>query len=458
MKKLYIIFLLPMLVISCGDDFTTLSPISERNVQNFYETPGDFEVAITGAYDALQSNGTFGVNYILFLEMRADNGANGGGATGLAATLQQLDDFEEISTANELKTTWNQSYEGIARTNTIISRIEDIQFNNSNLKDQIKGEALFIRSLLYYNMAVIFGNIPEQFEEVTTPNVDINQVPASVIFDRITLDLEEAEDLLPEVAEGGRATKYAAAALLGRVYLQAGNPSAAEAPLRRVVDSQQYELLDDYAQLWGASNEGNIESIFEVQYISGGFGEGSSYTDMYTPNGVGGGVGGGVAPQNVTDDIVTQFDPLDERFEATLEPDGDGGYWVEKFDSSPSIAFDAPNNWIEIRYAEVLLNLAEAIGEGTEAYDLINEVRNRAELANIDGNTPGTFEEKLLQERRLEFAFENKRWPDLLRFGVAKSVMSNHLGISESDVTLLYPIPQGAIDVAPDEMSQNPEH
>lgn len=458
MKKLYLILLLPLLFVSCGEDFTSLSPISERNAQNFYETQGDFEVAITGAYGALQSNGTFGVNYVLMLEMRADNGANGGGATGLAATLQQLDDFDEISTASELESTWNQSYEGIARANTIIARIDDVDFTDSDLKDQIKGEALFIRSLLYYHMAVIFGNIPEQFEEVTSPNVEINQVPASAIYDRIASDLAEAEGLLPPVAEGGRATQYAAAALLGRVHLQAGNPGDAEAPLRRVVDSEQYELVPDYAQLWGASNEGNIESIFEVQYISGGVGEGSAYTDMYTPNGVGGGVGGGVAPQNVTDDIVNQFDPADERFEGTLEADGNGGYWVEKFDSSPSVAFDAPNNWMEIRYAEVLLNLAEAIGESTEAYDLINEVRNRAGLADIDGNTPGTFEEKLLQERRLEFAFENKRWPDLLRFGVAKSVMANHLGIPESEVTLLYPIPLGAIDVAPDEMTQNPEH
>ena len=67
-------------------------------------------------------------------------------------------------------------------------------------------------------------------------------------------------------------------------------------------------------------------------------------------------------------------------------------------------------------------------------------------------------EEKLLNERRLEFAFENKRWADLLRFGQAKSVMSAHLGIPEANVTLLYPIPQSAIDVTPEDMSQNPEH
>jgi hypothetical protein len=461
MKKRFLILLLPLLFVSCGEDFTTLSPISERNAQNFYNTQTDFEVAIAGAYDALQSNGTFGVNYILMLEMRADNGANGGGATGLAASLEHLDTFKEISTAGELSRTWNDSYKGIARCNTILSRIDGINFTENSVKDQIKGEALFIRSLLYYNLAVIFGNIPEQFEEVTSPNVAVNQVSASVIYDHIITDLADAETLLPTTPGDGRAAKYAAAALQGRVQLQAGNASAAVAPLQRVVDSKVYELVPNFSDLWGAANEGNVESIFEVQYISGGLGEGSAFTDMYTPNGVGGGVGGGVSPQNVTDDVIAAFDSTnDERFWATFDTVGQGpdNFWVKKFDSHPSNAFDAPNNWVEIRYAEVLLNLAEAMGEGQAAYDLINEVRNRAGLADISAASPGSFKDKLLKERRLEFAFENKRWPDLLRFGKAKSVMAAQLGISEAEVTLLYPIPLGAIDVAPDEMTQNPEH
>jgi len=463
MKKLTILVLLPFLFISCGEDFTMLSPISQRNSENYYSSQKDFEIAITGAYSSLQESGTFGVNYVLLMEMRADNGANGGGATGLAAVYQQLDDFEEIATAEILEGTWAASYDGIASANAILSRIDDVEFNDDNLKDQIRGEALFIRSLLYYHMAVIFGNIPAQFEEADYPNIEVNQVPASDIYAQIITDLEEAENLLPAVSVNGRANSYAAAALLGRVHLQAGNASQAEAPLRRVIDAEVYDLEDDISVLWDPNSQlsQNSESIFEVQYISGGLGEGSAYTDMYTPNGVGGGVGGGVAPQNVTDDIVDAYDRAnDGRFWATFDTVGQGpeNFWVKKFDSEPSRVFDAPNNWVEIRYAEVLLNLAESLGESGEAYDLINEVRDRAGLGDIDENSPGTFEEKLLNERRLEFAFENKRWADLLRFGQAKSVMSAHLGIPEASVTLLYPIPQSAIDVTPEDMSQNPEH
>jgi len=463
MKKRLLILLIPMLVLSCGEDFTLLSPISERNVGSFYKTQTDLEVAITGAYGALQSNGNFGVNYILFMEMRGDNADNGGGDTGLAATLAQINKFQEIATASELKSTWASSYQGIAWCNTILAKIDAVDFTDDTVKDQIKGEALFIRSLLYYHLAVIFGNIPEQFEEVTTPDITINQIPASDVFAQIAIDLETAEGLLPTTTTNGRATSGAAGALLGRVYLQAGNKAAAVAPLQRVIASTAgYGLVDNYADIWGVSNELNKESIFEIQFKSGS-NEGSSYTEMFTPNGLGGGVGGGVKPQIETEEILNAFETGDERFEGTFTEvvdavTSDTTYYVGKFDSSPTVAFDGDNNWIEIRYAEVLLNLAEALGEGGPAYDLINEVRDRAGLGDIDANTPGTFEEKLLQERRVEFAFENKRWPDLLRFGVAKSVMSAQLGIPESQVKLLLPIPQSAIDVAPDEMTQNPEH
>ena len=458
MKKLILTLFIPLLFISCGDDFTDLGPLTQRNSNNFYKNQTDFQLAIRGALDGLQRNETFGVNFILFMEMRADNGANGGGASGLAASLEELDTFNDDEFGDEIAATYDAVYNVIASTNNIIARIDNADFDSETVRDQIKGEAYFIRSLLYYHMAVIFGNVPLQLEEVTTPDVTVTQVGASAIYDQIAGDLATAENLLPET---GRITKWAAAALLGRVHLANGNPGDAEAPLRRVIGSLQYDLVPNYADIWGADNEGNIESIFEIEFVSGNIGEGSSYTDMYTPNGVGGGVGGGVAPQNVTDDIVAAFEAGDDRFEGTLDTVGLGpdNYWVEKFDSSPTTAFDGPNNWIEIRYAEVLLNLAESLGESPEAYDLIDEVRDRANLGLVD-RTPlgGTFEEKLLQERRVEFAFENKRWADLRRFGVAKSVMSAHLGIPESQVTLLYPIPQGVIDVSPEDMTQNSEH
>lgn len=461
MKKRLLLLLIPVLVFTaCSDEFTLLSPISERNTGSFYQTQGDFEVAIMGAYDALQSRGTFGVNYILMMEMRADNAANGGGATGLAATLEALDTFTEISTASELRATWEDSYSGIARANTILDRIEAAEFTSEDVRSRIKGEALFIRSLLYYHMAVIFGNIPYQFEEATTPNLVINQVSASKIYDKIEEDLGVAVQLLPVSVSGanrGRATQGAASALLGRVFLTNGKKGEAAAALRYVMDLNQYQLLDNYADIWGEANEFNKESIFEVQFIKGGLGEGSAYVDMFTPNGLGGGVGGGIAPQDVTESILAVYEVGDERLAGTYDLSDATNPWVKKFDGIPFAAGDAGVNWMEIRYAEVLLNLAEAVGAGAEGYNLINQVRARAGLAPISA-ADGAFADQLLQERRVEFAFENKRWADLLRAGKAKTVMAAHLSISQDDVNLLFPIPQSQIDVAPDAMTQNPEH
>lgn len=460
-------FLLPaMLVISCSDDFTSLAPLSQRNAESFYKTETDFKVAINGVYDALQANGTYNNNYILLLEMRADNSANGGGATGLAQAFERIDTFSELTDNSESGNAWSASYQGIARANKVLAELDKEPDIDPALADRTRGEALFVRSLLYYNLAVIFGNIPLQLEAVSSPNVEINQVDAATVYNQISGDLQSILDsnLLPDEysAENvGRATRGAAATLLGKIYLTMGQNSDAETVLRTVLG--EYQLVDDYNDLWGPENENNPESIFEIQFKAGGIGEGSRFTDIYTPLGEGGGVGGGNAPQAITDDIINAFDQNnDERFGATFtlnnftaDPDD---YYVEKFASSPFGPFDADNNWIELRYADVLLMLAEAIGESPEAYDLINQVRNRAELGNIGPTTAGSFDDKLLAERRREFAFENKRWPDLLRFGVAKQVMSAHLGLPESRITLLYPIPQQEINVAPDQMVQNPEH
>lgn len=465
-KKLNILTSAVMLIMlgACSDDFTDLSPISERNAGNFYRTATDFEVAINGTYDALQADGTYGRTYILMNEMRSDNVANDAGASGLAASLEQIDQFSELPDNEYVRDAWVASYEGIARANAILDRIGEAGFGQT-LKDQFRGEALFVRSLLYYNLAVLFGNVPLQLNEVSSPeNIDINQVSAAEVYQQIASDLQEAASLLP-ASNGadyamGRATSGAASALLGKVLLTDGQTSEAAEAFRSVINSQQYSLVDDYAQLWGAENENNQESVFEIQFKSGGQGEGSGYIEYFaTPLSISGGVGGGNTPMVVTDDLVAAYNPEEERFMASIALDEETeAYYVTKYTGNQSIAFDGDNNWVVIRYADVLLMLAEALGETGEAYDLINQVRSSRGLDPVDANTPGSFEDKLLEERRLEFAFENHRWQDLLRFGRAKEVMAAHVGIPESQVTLLYPIPLDEITISNGNLTQNPEH
>lgn len=462
-KKLLLAIPVLLLMVSCGEDFTILAPQSQRNVENFYQTDSDFVTGINGAYSGLADNKAYGRNYMLLHEMRSDNTENDGGATGLAESFQRIDRFNELTTATEMEETWAGGYEVIARTNTILNRIDDASFDNPALSDRIRGEALFIRSLVYYNLAVTFGNIAEQFEEVTTPNVELNQVSADVIYDRIASDLSEAVNLLPESYSGenvGRATSGAAATLLGLVHLTNGNDGQAETALRSVVQSNQYELIPAYQDIWGVENKNNEESIFEIQFKSGGQGTGSPFTEYYSPNlSISGGVGGGNAPQAIPEELLDEYDASDDRLNSFGVVDDDGAPYLNKYDGTQFAAFDGDNNFVVFRYADVLLMLAEAIGESQESIDLIDEVRTRSGLTTSIADLPGSFSEKLLAERQREFVGENKRWPDLVRFGVAPQVMADFLadeGISTDDVRLLYPIPQREIDSSSGALSQNP--
>ncbi len=467
-NKILYIATLTFALSACGDDFTDLAPISQRNSANFYQTAGDMEVAVNAIYDVLQGDGAYNAAYWVMQEMRSDNTDNGPDVTGLARERTVIDNFEEIATSEIIEDAYVTAYRGIARANIVLERIGGVEMD-SGLRDQYQGEALFLRSLLYYHMAVAFGNIPLVLTE--TKSVDEGrqhvQVAAAQVYNQIATDLEEAANLLPSKSEYddsglGRATSGAALTLLGRVYLTLGDAASAEQALRRVVNSNEYSLVDNYAGLWGVENEHNAESIFEVEYQGGGFGEGQIFTNDFSP----------VLQTSVsaernrpTEGLLAAYEAGDERFSASLDTSyvdangnlltnsqNDARFPIKYGTENPFNEGDAPNNWIVFRYADVLLMLAEALGEGDEAYNLINQVRNRAKLGNIDSSTPGTFEEKLLHERRVELAFENHRWADLLRFGVAQEVMQAH----GKTPRLLFLIPQRELDLNPN-FKQNPQ-
>lgn len=459
MKKLVLLILI-VSVAAC-DGFTDLAPISQRNAANFFDSPGDFEIAVNGIYDALQLDGTYGYNYWILFEMRSDNTDQGADVTGLAASLAAINEFDEVPTNEYITNAWADSYTGVQRANLVLSRLGDVEMAQQR-RDQYEGQALFLRSLFYYHIATAWGNVPLILEETRYPDLPaINQVPAEQVYEQIVTDLARAEQLLPSSWSGadvGRATKGAAATLLGKVLLTLGRDGEAATALRRVVDEYDYRLLDDYADLWGPENENNAESIFEVQFTAGGVGEGSGFTNIFSPS-ADLQTGEGLAENRPTADLVAAYAGADARFDPSLDTtyvnlDGEtvDARFIQKYESDPFANFDAENNFIVLRYADVLLMLAEALGEGGEAYGFINQVRRRAGLDDIDASTPGTFEEKLLHERRVELAFENHRWPDLKRFGATQQVLDEE-GVTK--VKPWFPIPQREIDVAPDVMDQN---
>lgn len=461
LKKNIYILIFSVLFLSCSEDFTDLAPTSQRNVENFYQTATDLEVAVNGIYNALQLNGTYNQSYWIMQEMRSDNTDQGPGATGLARERAIIEDFDEISTSEIVEDAWNDSYLGISRANVVLNRIDGVEMDQ-DLKDRLTGEALFLRSLFYYHLAMSFGNIPLVLTE--TQSVDegatLVQVSASAVYGQLVTDLTSAESLLnlPSETIGndlGRVTKGAAAMLLAKVHLVLGNSGDAETVLRRIISDYGYDLVGDYNDLWGAENEHNSESIFEVQFQGGGFGGGNSFTNDFSPlpslpTSV------GAYRNRPTREMMNVYETGDERFFASMDTSFVDNEGMLQTNVNNDIRFivkygtenafnegDAPNNFVVFRYADVLLMLAEAIGESTEAYALINEVRNRAGLNDIDGTTAGSFEEKLLQERRVELAFENHRWADLLRFGQVEAT----LGAIGKTPRLLYLIPQRELDI-----------
>ena len=458
------------LFVSCSDEFTLLAPHSQRNVDNFYQTKTDFETALSGVYDALQSGGAYGNQsdiatggtggYWMMTEMRSDNTDQGGDVTGLAAAVAQLNEFAETSLSEYTLGAWMGSYQGVARANTLITRIKSADLDNS-FKDQVTGEALFVRSLFYYNLAMLFGNIPMPLEEILETNPKQTQLTQTQVFTQLVTDLTDAAGKMSGTrSQFGRASKWSALTLLGRVQLHLGNNSEAASALNQVINSGEFSLLSNY---WGPTNENSEESIFEVQFVSGGFGEGSGFTNSFSPSAdLQTGEGGG--RNRPTIDVSRAYETGDLRYKVSMDTlyvlNGDTTYQrhVKKYESNPFSNFDADNNFIVFRYADILLMAAEALGEGAQAYSYINQIRTRAGLSDISASTPGSFEDKLLQERRVELAFENHRWYDLLRFGTAVSTMNAQFAqqgfsITINENNLLFPIPQREIDLG---LTQNP--
>jgi hypothetical protein len=460
MKKLIYVIFCTVLTVGCSEDFTDLAPISNRNEADFYNSAQDYEVAINASYAGLQSTGLYGRGYWTMFEMRSDNTDQGADVTGLARQYAEINSFTENSLNEQISSSWSDSYKVINNCNIILSRIDGVDMPEP-LKKQITGEALFIRSLIYYHLALGYGNVPLQLVPFVAGD-ELSQVGETAILTQLVLDLELAESYLPltySSSEIGKATKGAAATLLAKVMLVLKDSGSAQIVLRRIISTYNYELLSNYENLWGENNENNKESIFEVQFKSGGIAQGSSFTNDFSPS-TDLQTGSGFGRNRPTLAMQDSYENGDFRYSSSmgdsyLNLDGETieARYIKKYRSDPVVENDSGINFIVFRYSDVLLMLAEALGETDESYNLINQVRNRAGLSDINGNTPGTFMNKLLQERRVELAFENHRWLDLKRFGLISKLIEAEPFITNTK--LYFFIPQREIDINPNFVQNN---
>ncbi|GAB3718692.1 RagB/SusD family nutrient uptake outer membrane protein [Spirosoma flavus] len=448
---------------ACQDDFLTLSPISSANVDKFYQTPADFQTAILGAYSTLQTGGMYG-NWFLFSEERSDNTEQEDYA-GTTQVYGDFDTFTLLSTNSFISDAWNAHYRLINQCNTILSRIPSVNFTDASQKDQLIGEAKFLRGLAYFNLVRVYGDVPLVLTAISGSEAyQVNRSSIADIYTQIVSDLTDAGTKLPVSYTGssiGRTTKGAAGSLLGKVYLTHKQYAQAAQVLKSVIDAGTYSLLPSYASVFLDANAQNKESIFEVAYKASSQGEGSNYATNFSPKRGAvyvTGQGSGQGYNRPTQNIIAAYEPGDLRKPVSLSETWTDGkviyndpYVKKTFITPLATAYDGDGNWIVTRYADVLLMYAEALneqGQTNQALPYLNQIRTRAGLTERTGLSQADARLALEQERRVELAFEGHRWFDLVRTGRALTVMkATGKTISERD--LLFPIPQQQIDINP---------
>lgn len=465
----------------CRKTFLDLAPVSQQNGNNFYRTAEDMKNALSSVYGALQYGGLYYSSMHIIGDLRSDNTEITNPNAG--ADMQAVDMFTNNAVNSISSTTWNGHYQGIQSANIVINKIDAVSMDET-LKARYKGEALFLRALMYFNLVRVFGDVPLVTAIINNPEegYKYGRENTAKVYEQIIADLEAAEQSLPYEFTGadiGRATKGAAMAMLGKVYLTQKNWPLAVQKLKEVIDAAaqtKYQLIASYAGLFGAANENNRESIFEVQFKKGAAGEGSPFTNQFAPIGSGTAVVsvGNPLGQNIpTDDMSNAYEAGDLRKAASmrnsyvLSGNTVNHNYIIKYAGVPAANLDNDNNWIVLRYADVLLMYAEALNEtgyvadGT-AFTCLNLVRTRAGLASkTSSNTDvslqlpdqASFRLAVEQERRVELAFEGHRWFDLVRTGRALTVLAP-LGMQADHV--LFPVPQSQIDINPEVIKQNP--
>lgn len=451
MKKLIILIGIVGIVSTGCDNFLEIYPETSLSSETFFKTEADFEQAVNAAYAPLRN--IVNDRAWLLAELRSDNTYFGRNpAFGATEQIEDIADFalpesNGVTSNTHVLNQYRLDYQIIARANQVLSAIDEVEFD-ADSKNNIKGQAHFLRAYAYFELVRYFSTAPLHLEPVTErEGAALPLASEDELYAQIIHDAEQAVQLLPPKSqqELGRATSGAARTLLANVYMVRKDWSAVETLLRQVVDSGEYDLIDNYNNVFSTStgNKNNIESVFEVQFQEGPAGMNGNFMYLFMPRPMTAtelaSLSGTSNAQPLdeegdhvpTPDIISAYEEGDQRKDASVGYiELENGPWeekvypyVKKFVRPHSLHNNHGMNWPVYRYAEVLLFLAEALneqGKDGEAAQYLNMVRERAGLNPAEGD----LREAIFDERRVELAFENKRWFDLVRTGRAIEVMT----------------------------------
>jgi starch-binding outer membrane protein, SusD/RagB family len=442
---------LPLTVVSCRfETFVDIYPPNVIAVENFYRTEADIRLAMTGLYATLRDR--FG-NYWLYGELPSDNVET---YPESEVTVGEFDKLTWVATSGNINGLYQGHYRTIANANTLLDKIGGVAMDQT-LRNRYIAETKFIRALMYVNLVRAFGGVPLVLKRIETEAEAYSflRSPATEVYAQIEKDLTEALTGLPATGlDVGRATPGAARALLGRVYLQQKKWADAERVLAEVVSSNAYRLLPTVAEVYRPNN--NAEIVFAVQYQGAIPGEGSSFGVAFLPQGGSGAANsvpaGGSSLNIGTADLYNAHEEGDARRDliGVFRAGSLTYYYTRKFAESTYVGGAGDQDWPVIRYADVLLMLAEAQNEQNKtaaALPSVNAIRTRAKLPALANPTQASLRLAIEQERRVELAFEGHRWWDLLRYGKAISTMQafktryNVAALSVAETRVLMPLP-----------------
>jgi len=483
------LFIAFALFAACSKKFVTLYPEGQVNEGNFYKSASDFQEALIGAYAPLRN----AANVAFYIEeMRADNTFfdynakdRGGSST------EDLAEFLDNSANTTIQTLWTANYQGIQRANIILDKMASPPADmNDSAKNQVIGQAEALRAHYYFELVRLFGSIPLYLHEVTDAKTAVvNRSTVDTVYAQIEADLTDALSRLSPPArfpQSGAITKGMVATELGLVYLTLKQYDKAT-PLFQSMTQMGYALLPSYADVFKTSNKNSTESVFEIQYKSGTDGQASQFIYYFIPTTPAtGAILGASANYNNTEgswniptqNLINSYEPGDTRLDASigvikghlnaqtdflpdsvvsilsnLDTAGKGyGYTtsmahrcIKKQYNPPyttPLEYNTDDDWPVYRYSDVLLMLAESLneqGQSGAALPYLNMVRTRAGLPASTAADQGTLRDTIAHERRVELAFENHRWFDLVRTGQAISVMTAYGTLQKQAFPFLLP-------------------
>ncbi|GGH21296.1 RagB/SusD family nutrient uptake outer membrane protein [Mucilaginibacter phyllosphaerae] len=466
MKKIFFtLSISSILLLSCTKEFINLTPQSQVTDASFFKTSQDVTNAVTSCYATLQSSNMYQDRFITMMETRGDNveDQNPGGNVGREFNI---DRFLAKADNTAINDAYLALYNAVARCNNVLEHTGLV--TDAGLKNQYEGEVRFLRALHYFNIVRLWGAAPLVLKTITADEAKkLSRTPVQEIYTAIEADLNQAIAQLPAgytaKTDIGRATAGAAKALLGKVYLTEKKYPQVVSTLASLVppatNIYKYSLLPNVADVFSVTNKMNAEIIFAVRYDKTLVGQGHALAGYFNQPAIDPLLLGAYGSTDARRDLLNTV-----TLNANSKP-------VKKYYDT----FDPSNNtlgndYIILRYADVLLMYAEALNEVAYSSDItkdafiyLNAVRLRAgaiPYTAVSLPDQVSFRTAVLQERRLEMPLELQRWFDLVRTNTAIAALQNS-GLTKLTIQpyqYLYPIPQPELNTMnnPATFPQNP--